>query len=168
MALTNINIPELGEVAVSENKYTGKLAIKINNKIAYLVNRKMKTYEVKFDEANKVQFSIKKEKGNSYIKYNGNRYQFKTTFNLLFYVLCVVPFLATIVIGNLPFLPQLGFYFVGGAIGGLIGALCSGVAYELVSKFEKTVIRLIIVISALIIAFGLCWGIGTLIALFVK
>lgn len=84
------------------------------------------------------------------------------------FVLALAPFVWSIILGNLSFLVDYGFYYVGGAIGGAISGGLSFLALFLCANAQKTWVRLLICFASWLIIFGLCFGIGNLIVLIFK
>ena len=74
-------------------------------------------------------------------------------------VLCVLPFLLTLIWGNVPALCAI-VPLVGGAIGGAIGAIF-GVAGLYGMKSVKPIwLKIIIALASLAVTFGICCGLG--------
>lgn len=76
------------------------------------------------------------------------------------YVLGLLPFVMTMVLGNIGALAELGFYYIGGAIGGGISAALSFLAIFFSAFVNKHIWRLLILFGVIIITFLACWGLG--------
>ena len=154
-------IEGLGEVKVVKNEFSGLFSIYLNGekleRFARISFRYMEEGEAKFIL---VRGSVIKGYN---IVIDEKPYRFSDPLPWYCYVLCAIPLLLPLTIGNMPILAEHGFYFVGGALGGAIGGLFTGLSLGLMCMPEKWYLKVLYGMLAIAISFLACWGIGNLI-----
>ena len=156
---TVFNDPEIGNIEFSYNSFTGRYNACINGVKATRIEKKVlfvslpqNSYKIYIygNLFSGIQFSVKEK-------------MFVVTEKCPWYVyvLGVIPFVMSMVLGNLPMLVDAGFYYVGGAIGGGISGLFSALAIVFAAFTRKHIFRLLILLLAIVLTFLACWGIGS-------
>ena len=155
---------EDGEMlSVKQNLWTGTYYITYKNKVA---KKLTKNAYIIVDGEEKHVFNIY---GNLF---KGISLSFQHKYYLLFepipwyaYILGFLPFVMTMVLGNLAFLANLGFYYVGGGIGGGISGALSFLGIMISAYFPKHWQKILILLASIVVTFGICFGLGNLIVL---
>lgn len=155
---TVYNDPEIGNIEFSYSALTERSKVIINGVQATRINKRTlkvdmpeETYEIHItgNVFSGIKFSCKEkvfvvtEKAPWYV-----------------YVLGIIPFVMTLVLGTIPTLPKAGFYYVGGAIGGGISGALSAIGIFLAAFSKKHIYRLLILFGIIVLTFLVCWGIG--------
>ena len=153
----------VGQVCVRGNRFTEKFTITIDGEPMNRVYKKQ--YSLLRNGVN-ISFSLNGNvlKGLS-IPYGRYTYILTTPVPWYSYVFASLVFIMTLTVGNISYFPEHGFYFVGGAIGGFIGGFCSMLSLYLSAMVSKWWQRILIGLGALLLTFGLCFGIGNLIVM---
>lgn len=155
-------IENLGKVLVKQNAFMGNFKLFINEKPIQKIGKTV--FSVGNDNPNRIYVSGNIIKGYILI-FEKSVYKITAPLPWYVYALGIVPFVMTMVLGNIAFLAEQGFYYVGGAIGGGISGAFSALTFFLCGYNNKWWQRLLICFSAICITFGICFGIGNLIAL---
>ena len=145
---TVFNDPEIGNIEFSYNSFTGRYNACINGVKATRIEKKVlfvslpqNSYKIYIygNLFSGIWFSVKEK-------------MFVVTEKCPWYVyvLGVIPFVMTMVLGNLPMLVDAGFYYVGGAIGGGISGLFSALAIVFAAFTRKHIFRLLILLLAIV------------------
>ena len=156
-----IDIEELGKVEVNQNWFTGRFSFVVNNK--ELFKRNKTTYVLKQDDEELLFFLNGNSFKGFYLTYGGKQYKLTEPIEWYFIILTMIPFLMTMTLGSLTPLAEAGFYYVGGAVGGLISGAFTGFALYFCTITQKKWIKLLICLGAIILTFLVCLGVGNLI-----
>lgn len=147
------------EVIYNMNDLTGSVSIIYDNKPTQKIDKKL--------------YSVSGQKETFYISTKGNYfsgfsvvvdgYEYEVTKGMSWYesILIFVPFILTMAIGNISWFALNGFYYVGGFIGGAISGLFVGLSLIFCTKTNKHLFRLLIILCAIVLAFLICWGLGS-------
>ena len=151
----------IGDVTVNENIWTGRFALSLDGKVLKRQGRKQFVYN---DGTSLHDLTIS---GNMftgvYLKVDGVFRRIYPPTPWYVYVLCAVPFVLSMVLGNIVALAQAGFYYVGGAIGGGISGIYFALGLYLSRLSRKPWVKILILSGIILASFFTCWGVGTLI-----
>ena len=155
------NMEGTGLVHVKGNKRTGKFSIQVDGKP---MNRIGKNVFSLGQGSDKLVLSISGNLLKGYSIPHGKLiYPLSSPVPWYCYIIPSASFAMAMVLGNIPYLAQHGFYFVGGAIGGAIAGLCSMLSLSFAALVSKWWVRLLICLGGLLLTFGLCFAVGNLI-----
>ena len=158
-----IEIENGGIVEVNQNAFTGGFSFNYNGNPMTKLSKKDYVYNGGSEKDN---FAITLEgnifKGMSFTV-NYKVYQVTEPVQWYIFALAILPFIITMVLGNMPSLAKSGFYYVGGLIGGAISGLFSGLAIYLSSYTSKLWVRILICLACLAVTFGICLAVGNII-----
>ena len=155
------NCDELGTLEVKENIWTGSLSFYLNGREFKKINKKSFVIDCDDKEYQLLVFGSFFE--GTHFSFNGNRYTFKDAIPWYLVVLASIPFLLSMTIGNIPYFAQIGFYYVGGAIGGALNAVFGCLIVYFSRKVNKAYLRLLISLLIIAIAVLATWGVGNII-----
>lgn len=158
-----IQVENVGNVEVTQSNLTGAFSISIDGKAMTKVNKKQ--FILKGEGEEKTITAI--VSGNSFqgfkLDIGGGIYAITESVPLYVYVLALIPFVVTIVLGNMTVLAQKGFYYVGGAIGGAISGMISILTIYVSTVSPKWWVKVLICLAGFAICFLTCYGVGNLI-----
>ena len=148
----------IGVIEFAYNAWTGRFNARINGVQASRLDKR--TLKVAIEEKTYIIYTY----GNVFtgINFTCEKKTFKVTEKAPWYVyvLGLIPFIMTMVFGNVPYFAQSGFYYIGGAIGGAISGMLSFLAIFFSAFVNKHIYRLLILFGAIIVTFLACWGLG--------
>ena len=157
------DIEEIGRLEINQNWFTGRFKVKINDKPMVKYSKNLYVLE---ENDNRVSLYLD---GNVFKGFgftlNHQFYEITKPLPWYIYVLALLPFIFTMVVGNISAVAEAGFYYVGGALGGAISGLFSGLALYFCGYLSKWWVRILVCLGCFIITFVLCFGIGNLIVL---
>ena len=155
-----IEIENVGTIEANQSILTGHFAFNFNGKPMRQLSKKEYEYP---SENGKESVNIVLQgnifKGMSFLL-KDKVYKISEPVQWYIFAFALLPFLISLVLGNMPSLAKEGFYYVGGMIGGAISGLFSGLALFFSTYTSKFWIRVLICLACLIITFGICLGIG--------
>ena len=155
-------IENIGNVCVVYNSWTGAFNVFLDGKQAKKIEKKFFVLPVLDEAGQEVHLALDGNvfKGiNFYLK--NKCYNVVPKMPWHGYILCLIPLIMVLVLGNIPYLAEQGIYFVGGAIGGLIGGLFTALSLYAYSCFNKWYFKVLVAILAIILTFLACWGLGS-------
>lgn len=153
-------------IRVNYSAFSGKIEIFFNGKIARKISKRV--YKVSVgDDVKNIEVEGNLFSG-VYLHYDGRSYQIQGKLPIYVFILGVIPFIMTMVLGNLRALADAGFYYVGGAIGGGLSGLFSALGIALCSLPSKHWLRILILVLSIAITFAACYGIGNFIVFLAK
>lgn len=156
-----INVENLGAVEANQNIVTGRFDFSIDGK--KFVRESKKKYVLSEGEK-QIVFDFDGNIFTGFVfSYNGQRYKITNAIPWYVYILTAIPFIMTMVLGNLQTLYDEGFYYVGGAVGGSISGAAWALGIYVSAYCEKLWVRLLICIIAIALTFGICFAVGNII-----
>ena len=155
-------IENIGNVCVNYNLWTGAYVVFLDGKPAKKIDKKFFVLPVLDETGQEVHLAIDGNifKGINFYLQN-NSYNILPKMPWHGYILCLIPGIMAIVLGNTTFLAEQGIYFVGGAIGGLIGGLFTGLSLCAYCCFNKWYFKVLVALLSIILTFLICWGVGS-------
>ena len=152
----------LGEVKVVKGEFTGLFNIWLNGEKLQRFAKYSFKYEGEDGEAKFIVIRGSVFKGYTVV-IEDTVYPFSTALPWYCYVLSAIPLFMALTIGNMRILADNGFYFVGGALGGLIGGAFTGLSFGLTCMLEKWYFKVLAALLCVGLSFLACWGVGNLI-----
>ncbi len=155
------NMEGVGLINVKGNKFTGKFSLSVDGKPMSPVGKRR--FELG-QGSDKLILTIDGSviKGYS-ITHGKTMYHLSTAVPWYVYVIPVITFVIVMVLGNVPFFGEHGFYFVGGLIGGAIWGALAATSMGLAALVNKWWLRLLICLAGLVLTVGICLGVGNFI-----
>ena len=155
----NIEIEELGTLTVVKNEFTGSFKFYLNNEEFNKVSSK--EYVISKEDYTDLHLSLM---GNQFTGYSvmldDNKYLITEPFRWYSYIFMVIPLIMGLFLGNVRAFYDAGIYFVGGAIGGLIGGVGSAASIIVFSTNLKWYYKILLGLLVIAATFGLLFGIG--------
>ena len=152
---------EIGKVLVDANMLTGVVNVYKEGKKLNKISRSEYVYDDE-DETKSVYVVGNIYKG-IYVASGEETFTFFERTPFYIYALSIIPLLMTIILGNMQSLVEKGFYYVGGAIGGVIGAVFGFLIIWVSGLTKKPIVKILFALLLIIASFILCLGIGNLI-----
>ena len=151
-----------GEIlSIKQNFWSGTYYFTYKNQTARKISRN--TYRISDGEEKLVIFVY----GNLFkgisISFRHKSYQIFDPAPWYAYVLGSIPFVMTMLLGNLGFLAESGFYYVGGGIGGGISGLLSALGVLMTAFLPKHWQKILVLLASIVVTFAVCFGLGNLI-----
>ena len=155
-------IENIGTVEAYQNWLTGRFSFSVNQQALTKTSKNL--YEGGEGEK-KISITLQGNVFNGY-KFSLNEQQYSITepIQWYLYILACIPFVMTMVLGNSQDLAKSGFYYVGGAVGGGISGLFSGITLLVFSYTPNKWKRILIALVSIALTFAVCFGIGNMIA----
>ena len=154
-------IEGIGKVQVTHNWFTGSFSFKINDQKMKKMSRL--TYVLGSGDDKITLYRVGNGfKGFGFIL-NKVYYSLTKPAPKYVYILAAIPLPMTLVLGNIQALVSAGFYYVGGALGGAIAGLFTGLIIYFGIADLKQWIKILICILCIVATFFTCFGIGNLI-----
>ena len=143
-----------GQILYDENFWTGKKSLSMGGVLLNKISRK----EFQLPDG-----TIGTIKGTflygACLLINGESIRLTPKITWYEIVLCILPFLLVMVWGNTVALCKI-IPIAGGAIGGAVSAILSCVGLYLMRSVKEVWAKILIGISAILVTFGICCGIG--------
>lgn len=155
-------IENVGNVTINYNSWSGNFNVYLDGKAVKKVGKKVFVLE-NIGENNKQERLVIDGNifnGISFFLLN-TRYNVSPKLPWHGYLLCLIPFIMVLVLGNISYFAEQGFYFVGGAIGGAIGGVFTVISIYCYAAFSKWYFKVLVAILMIVLTFLACWGIGS-------
>ena len=159
---TMIEIEKHGKLFVHRSAWNGRYSFLLDGKCSVEVGKK--EYEITLKSGEVVHITTG---GNIftglYIEVDGIKYPINQKIEIYFFIITIAIATASMAIGNIPSFAEMGFYYVGGAIGGGISGCLCALAIGLCIAVKKKWLKWIVCLADLLLTFFICFGLGNLI-----
>ena len=152
-------IENVGTFVVEQNSITGSFSVKKDGVQLIKTSRTSFTYQTEDGTEDRVVISGSAFKG-LYVTIDGQVNTFSNPVPWYGYLLSVIPFVMTMILGNMTSLVQAGFYYVGGFIGGGISGVFVALSLYANTLLPKWWQRVLASLLCIALTFAICYGIG--------